>query len=206
VAHHSPVAGYAGVVAPTKPSLKPETPVAYHAVALTRALSLLITGLFIAFTQGHTAQFGLVAFGVLALVTSVSLGILSRGAVMTAQARALHMWQALVSLVVGALALGLSQAGTLFLLWAIVLWAVLVGVAEMFAGWRLPPGVGSRTDWIVQGAMTVVLALIVLTQQADSVAVVGFFGAWAIVLGVYLAIAGLSARWAFAEEASKGTE
>lgn len=206
MAHHSLVAGYAGVVAPSQSSLKPETPVAYHAVSLTRSFSLLITGLLIAFTQGHTAQFGLVALGVLALVTSVSLGILARGAVMTAQARALHMWQALVSLVVGALALGLSQAGTLFLLWAIVLWAVLVGVAEMFAGWRLPPGVGSRTDWMVQGAMTVLLALIVLTQQADSVAVVGFFGAWAIVLGVYLAIAGISARWAFAEEASKGTE
>jgi uncharacterized membrane protein HdeD (DUF308 family) len=198
--------GYARTVAPPKPLPSSEASVAYYAVALTRSVSLLITGLFIAFTQNHTPQFGLVAFGILALVTSVSLGVLARGSVMTAQARGLHMWQALVSLVVGALALGLSQAGTLLLLWAIVLWAVLVGVAEVFAGWRLPPGVGSRTDWMVQGVMTVVLALIVLTQQADSVAVVGFFGAWAIVLGVYLAIAGLSARWASAEDAVKGSE
>lgn len=188
-------------------SLPPnEANIAYYAVALTRSASLLITGLFIAFTQNHTAQFGLVAFGILSLVTSVSLGVLARGSVMTAQGRGLHMWQALVSLVVGALALGLSQAGTLFLLWAIVLWAVLVGVAEIFAGWRLPPGVGSRTDWMVQGGMTIVLALIVLTQQADSVAVVGFFGAWAIVLGVYLAIAGLSARWASIEDVTKGSK
>ncbi len=200
------LAGYASPVASSQPLPSNEAAVGYYAVALTRAVSLLITGLVIAFTHNHTAQFGLVAFGVLALVTSVSLGVLARGSVMTAQGRGLHMWQALVSLVVGALALGLSQAGTLFLLWAIVLWAVLVGVAEIFAGWRLPPGVGSRTDWMVQGAMTVVLALIVLTQQADSVAVVGFFGAWAIVLGVYLVIAGLSAKWASAEDATKGSE
>lgn len=197
------LSGYASDVAPSNSLPSSEAAVAYYTVALTRSVSLLITGLFIAFTQNHTAQFGLVAFGVLALVTSVSLGVLARSSVMTAQGRGLHMWQALVSLVVGALALGLSQAGMLLLLWAIVLWAVLVGVAEIFAGWRLPPGVGSRTDWMVQGAMTVILALIVLTQQADSVAVVGFFGAWAIVLGVYLAIAGLSARWASAEDAAK---
>lgn len=200
------LSGYSGAVAQTKNSLPSESGTAYYAVALTRSVSLLVTGLFIAFTQNHTAQFGLIAFGVLALVTSIILGFFARSSVMTAQARGLHMWQALVSLVVGALALGLSQAGTLFLLWAIVLWAVLVGVAEIFAGWRLPPGVGSRTDWIVQGAMTVVLALIVLTQQADSVAVVGFFGAWAIVLGVYLSIAGLSARWASGEDAARGSE
>lgn len=200
------VSSYSGVVPPSTPSSPPHTAAAYYVVSFTRSVSLLITGLVIALTQGHTAQFGLVAFGVLALVTSISLGILARTSVMNAQARGLHMWQALVSLVVGALAIGLSQVGILFLFWAIVLWAVLVGVAEIFAGWRLPAGVGSRTDWITQGAMTVVLALIVLTQQADSVAVVGFFGAWAIVLGVYLAIAGASARWATADEAAKGQE
>jgi uncharacterized membrane protein HdeD (DUF308 family) len=31
-----------------------------------------------------------------------------------------------------------------------------------------------------------------LTQSADSVAVVGFFGAWAIVMGVYLVIAAIT--------------
>ena len=34
----------------------------------------------------------------------------------------------------------------------------------------------------------------VLTQSADSVAVVGFLGAWAIVMGVYLAIAAITHR------------
>lgn len=200
-----PTRGYAGGMATSQTPVSLEQAGTYYAVSLVRSITLLITGLVITFTQNHSAQFGLIVFGVFALITSISLGIMSRGPDLTKQARGLHMWQAVVSLVVGALALGLSQAGTLFLLWAIVLWSVLVGVAEVFAGWRLPPGVGSRRDWIVQGAMTVVLALIVLTQQADSVAVVGFLGAWTIILGVYLAIAGLSARWSSEGSGQKGS-
>ena len=201
----TPTRGYAGGVETTGNSGSQEHPDTYYVVSLVRSIILIITGLVIAFTQNHSAQFGLIVFGIFLLVTSISLGVMSRGPAMNQQARGFHMWQALVSLVVGALAIGLSQAGTLFLLWAIVLWAVLVGVAEVFAGWRLPPGVGFRQDWIVQGVMTVVLALIVLTQQADSVAVVGFLGAWTIILGVYLTIAGLSARWSAKESATKGT-
>jgi membrane-bound ClpP family serine protease len=78
-----------------------------------------------------------------------------------------------------------------------------MGVAELFAGLRLVKGHVNRTDWIVQGLMTIGLALIVLTQTDDSVAVVGFLGAWAIVLGVYLAIAGVSQK--SVDTAAKGS-
>ena len=42
---------------------------------------------------------------------------------------------------------------------------------------------------------TIVLAVVVLLQPADSVAVVGFLGAWAIVQGVYMAIASIALRF-----------
>lgn len=176
----------------------------YYVVSFARAITLLAVGLAIAFTPGHTAQFGLITFGVMALVLSVTLGILAVGLESSTGARGLHIWQSLVSLVVGALAVGLSTTGTLFLLWVIVLWSLLVGVAEAFAGLRLPAGSALRQDWIVQGTMTVLLALVVLSQSADSVAVVGFVGAWAIIMGVYLAIAGFSARWAQKDPAREG--
>ncbi|MCF8549933.1 MAG: hypothetical protein K9G09_03450 [Pontimonas sp.] len=178
--------------------------VGYYVVSFVRSITLLAVGLAIAFTAGHTAQFGLIAFGVMALVSSVTLGVLAVGLDSSTRARGLHIWQSLVSLVVGALAVGLSTTGTLFLLWAIVLWSLLVGVAEAFSGWRLPAGSALRQDWIAQGAMTVLLALVVLSQSADSVAVVGFVGAWAVIMGVYLAIAGFSARWAQKDALRKG--
>jgi uncharacterized membrane protein HdeD (DUF308 family) len=176
----------------------------YYVVSFVRSVTLLSVGLAITFIPGHTAQFGLVTFGVMALVTSVTLGVLAVGVESSTRARGLHIWQSLVSLVVGALAVGLSTTGTLFLLWAIVLWSLLVGVAELFSGWRLPSGSTLRQDWIVQGTMTVLLALVVLSQSADSVAVVGVVGAWAVIMGVYLAIAGFSSRWAQKDPAREG--
>jgi uncharacterized membrane protein HdeD (DUF308 family) len=176
----------------------------YFVVALVRAVILLIFGVLIAFTQQHTAIFGLIALGIFLVVYSVSLGVLILGMGEPTQARGLHGWQALVSLVVGLMVLALHQAGIVFLLWAIVLWAFLIGVAEIFAGWRMPAGHGLRKDWIAQGAMTVVLAVVVVLQPADSVTVVGFLGAWAIIQGVYASIAGLSSRFALIDESVEG--
>lgn len=186
---------YAGDVAELPTNAFTSRVIPYYSVAFVRSIIVTSTGLTIAFTAGHSAQFGLIVFGVMAVVMSASLGITASLLEGSSQARGLHLWQALVSLVVGALAIGLSGSGTVFLLWAVVLWGILVGVAEVFAGWRLPRGAALRKDWLAQGLMTVVLALVVLSQPADSVAVIGFVGAWAIILGVYLAIAGFSARF-----------
>ncbi len=167
----------------------------YYAVSALRSLILIITGLVITFTPGHTAQFGLVALGILGIVTAVGLGLAALGLSTAKTGRGLHLWQSLVSLVVGALVLALQEAGMILLLWALVFWAVLVGVAEMFFGARLAAGDALRRDWMTQGGMTVVLAVVVLFQPADSVAVVGFLGAWAIVQGVYMAIASVALRF-----------
>jgi len=176
----------------------------YFVVELVRAFLLIVLGLVIAFTPGHTATFGLVVFGVFLVVTSISLAALMLGVRDPAQARGLHWWQALVSLVVGALALAFAEGGIGFLLWAIVLWAVLTGTSEIFSGWRMPVGHALRRDWSVQGSMTVVLALAVLLQPAESVQVVGFLGAWAVIQGVYATIAGLSSRWALTDRQREG--
>lgn len=167
----------------------------YYVVSGLRSVILIITGLVITFTPGHTAQFGLVALGILGIVTAVGLGLVALGLSTTKTGRGLHLWQALVSLVVGALVLALNEAGMILLLWALVFWALLVGVAEVFFGARLAAGDVLRRDWMTQGGMTVVLAVVVLFQPADSVAVVGFLGAWAIVQGVYMAIASVALRF-----------
>jgi uncharacterized membrane protein HdeD (DUF308 family) len=175
----------------------------YYVVSFVRATIVIVPGLFITFTPAHTAQFGLISLGITALVMSVSLGVLAIGLPTHHAGRGLHLWQAMVSLVIGIVVLALTSAGIILLLWALVVWALLMGVAELFAGLRLIKGHVNRSDWIVQGLMTIGLALIVLTQTDDSVAVVGFLGAWAIVLGVYLAIAGVSQK--SVDTAAKGS-
>jgi len=180
-----------GVVAPSQRT----QPLPYAVVSGIRAAILIITGLVITFTPAHSAQFGLVALGIMAVVMAAALSLVSLGLSSTNTARGLHLWQALVSVVVGALALALQGAGMILLLWALVFWALLVGVAEIFFGVRLARGDAVRRDWMTQGMMTVALALVVLFQPADSVAVVGFLGAWAIVQGVYMAIASVALRF-----------
>ncbi len=167
----------------------------YYVVSAMRSIIVLATGIVITFTPGHSARFGLVALGILGVVNAVGLGLVALGLSATETGRGLHLWQALVSLVVGALVLALQEAGMILLLWALVFWALLVGVAEIFYGARLARGDALRRDWITQGAMTVILGVVVLFQPADSVAVVGFLGAWAIVQGVYLAIASVALRF-----------
>ena len=63
----------------------------YYVVSFMRASTLLAVGLAIAFTAGHTAQFGLITFGVMALVSSVTLGVLAVGLESSTRARGLHM-------------------------------------------------------------------------------------------------------------------
>jgi uncharacterized membrane protein HdeD (DUF308 family) len=172
-------------------------------MALARGAHLIIAGLVIALTPGHNAQFGLIVLGSMLLSMSALFGLIAVGLPRALAPRGMHLWQAFVSLIVGALALALNTAGALFLVWAIVFWSVLAGVAEVFAGIRSSPRNSSRRDLIVQGSLTVILGLIVVIQPPDSVAVVGFLGAWAIVQGVYLTIAGLSEKWATHEVLSE---
>lgn len=167
----------------------------YFVVEFVRAFSALVLGLLVAFTPGHTARFGLFAVGIYLVVSAVSVGVSSLGVSQPAPARSLHLWQSLVALVVGAITLALNDAGIALLLWAVALWALLAGTAEVVAGWRMPRGHPLRRDWLIQGAFAVLLSVIVLFQDADSVAVIGYVGAWAVIQGVYGTISGLSNRW-----------
>lgn len=176
------------------------TGVPYFVLQLVRSIILVAFALLIAFTPNHSASFGLVAFGALILLTSLSVAGLAGVIAPTPQAKSLHWWHAIVGVVVGSLALALNQAGVVFLLWTIVLWSVLTGAAELVAGWRMPRTHALRRDWMVQGAMVLLLALAVLIQRADSVAVIGFVGAWAAIQGVYGIIAGLSDRWSIRDQ------
>jgi len=171
----------------------------YSVLELARSSLLVVFGLVIAFTPNHSARFGLLAFGIFVVAASVVGAWLAGAVSATPQAKSLHGWQAIVGIVVGGLAVALNQAGVVFLLWAVVLWAVLTGAAEWVAGWRMARTHTLRRDWMVQGVMTLLLAIVVLAQPADSVAVIGFLGAWAMIQGVYGIIAGLSDRWAHSD-------
>ncbi|MDO9589875.1 MAG: hypothetical protein Q7J04_01885, partial [Microcella sp.] len=73
-------------------------------------------------------------------------------------------------------------------------YAVLAGALELVWGIRHRDRSPFARDGIVVGIGTLALA-VVLALVADPVSAVGFFGAYTVMLGVFLIIAGLSLRW-----------
>jgi len=184
-----------------------------------RAALLLALGLLVTFVADHSAPFGQLVFGVAALA-------LTAPAVLDAVLRrragipwGLSAVRAGVGLVAGVVALVLLPASGVGLLVALLSgWALVAGGAELVEGVldRRHGRGGEARDAILVGAITVVLAIVLLVIPPDftepwrvvstageveaegavttSIMAVGLLGAWAIVTGVLLAISALGPR------------
>lgn len=191
----------------------------YWPVQLLRAVPALVIGLLITFSADHTAFFGLIVFGIFALASGIVIGW---GALRleSRSFRVISLVQAVITIVSGIAALVLisSGAGTLFLL--IIVFGATTGFLELYLGIRARGKHPVARDWLAVGVLTALLALAVLLVPADyavpwsatdtsvsesgtltsQIIVVGILGAYAILVGVYLAIGGLSSRWSSAAE------
>lgn len=180
-----------------------------HWVApLARAIPALAFGLVITFTQQHSAAFGLVAFGVFAIVTAAVL--LASGLRGARPIRGLVLAQGAVTGVAGIAALLLPQRSVGYLVLVVSAWAIVTGALEAVNGIRFRRTRPAARDWLVTGVLTLLLGAIMLLVPegyADAYAVedvsgvvtadillVGIVGAWAIIVGVQLAIAAFSLR------------
>jgi hypothetical protein len=187
-------------------------------VQLARAAIAAIAAVMVTFTADHSAATGLAVFSGFTTTTGL---VLMAGAwlVPSAGRRAVPVALASVSLVAGMVS-GVAAWRTTTLLFAgIIVWALVTGLIEGVDGWRrmrrAAPGTRTRSDArdaVVVGAVTVVLGagmLLVNSRYAlhyvipeagrsftltGTAIAVGIFGAYAAVVAVYLAIAGLSPR------------
>ncbi|MBK0418713.1 hypothetical protein JD276_06645 [Leucobacter sp. CSA1] len=174
-------------------STHPDSP---RGAKLTRALLLLAAGLVIAFTATMHEQVGFDR-----AIVGISLGAIA--------AAHLHAW-----IVAGS---GRRDAVTLLLALAALVSALMlttlqtpIAFAVLVAAWALCSGVleflgttlqlRDRRDSILMGATGLLLALLVILVREDQVAVVGFFGAYGIVAGVFLGISAFDGRAVRAEQ------
>jgi hypothetical protein len=162
-----------------------------------RAVPALVVGLIITFTANHSPALGLAMLGAFGLATAVAVTIsrflLSAGEPL----RALHAGLAIVAGVVGVLAfvvLATLGAGLAMLLLLVGGYAVLAGGLELVWGIRHRGRHPFARDAVVIGVATLALA-VVLALVGDPVSAVGFFGAYAVMLAVFLLIAGFSLKW-----------
>ena len=166
-------------------------------VPIARGIPPLAVGLTITFTADHSSIVGLVMFSIFGLTTAIVLGIAGTRQPASELTRPLYRGLALISGFAAVLAVlaAIATGGSLPLLLLLVGgFAVLAGALELVWGLRHRAVSPLARDAITVGGGTLALA-IVLALVADPVSAVGFFGAYAVILGIFLLIAGLSLKW-----------
>jgi len=162
-----------------------------------RALPAVAIGLTITFTADHSPLLGLTMLGAFGVGTAVVLALISLRMDRGEPARSLYRGLALIAGLAGALAfiVVVSRGGGLPLLLLLVGgYAVLAGAFELVWGIRHRDRSPLDRDAVIIGSGTLVLA-VVLALVGDPVSAVGFFGAYAVMLGIFLFIVGFSLKW-----------
>lgn len=179
---------------------------------LLRAVPAVALAVVVTFSADHSAPLGLLTFGIFGAAS---------GAVITAFAlrsaagleRTLQLAQGILTAAAGIATLAVVSGGLPYLVFIASGWAVLSGFIELYLGIRTRRTSPISRDRIFVGALTVLLAVVLLVIPPDfsqpftgpdevereltaSVIVVGLLGAYWAILGVFLIIAALSQKWA----------
>jgi uncharacterized membrane protein HdeD (DUF308 family) len=160
-----------------------------------RAIVFLAVGLFITFTQSHSAATGLLAlalFGIGFAVANVATTIWAKGKYLSVESLPLT----LIALAVGLFAALIPQteptAQGLAFVYLVAGWAVISGAMELYLANRAGFRTRSGKDGLISAGLGLALGLLFLIAQLDIVSAVGFFGAYLVINGVHLAIAALT--------------
>jgi uncharacterized membrane protein HdeD (DUF308 family) len=181
-------------------------------VPIARAVPALVLAAAVTFTADHSAPLGLLVFGIFAVATGAVLAASALRLGAKGVVRTVTFAQGIVTVIAGVVSLALPGAGLPFFVFLLTAFAAVTGFLELYLGLRSRGRSGSSRDWVFVGALTALLAIVVLlvppgfTQSftgpddvprvlTASVIVVGALGAYWAILGVYLVIAGLSLRW-----------
>lgn len=183
----------------------------YWLASLIRAIAALIIGIGITFMADHSSALGLRALGAYALVSGAVLLVFRARASTDQTTVTLFTVAGAASLVTGVAALLLADTGTATLVYLGAAFAAVCGGLELAAGLRDRGRNRAAADWIVVGGATLLLAaalLLVPPELADafrgergntgvmtgSIMAVGLIGAWAVIVGVVLAIGTVTLR------------
>jgi uncharacterized membrane protein HdeD (DUF308 family) len=160
-----------------------------------RAIVFLAVGLFITFTQSHSAATGLFAlalFGIGFAVANVAATIWAKGKYLSVESLPLT----LIAMAVGLFAALIPQteptAQGLAFVYLVAGWAVISGAMELYLANRAGFRTRSGKDGLISAGLGLALGLLFLIAQLDIVSAVGFFGAYLVISGVHLAIAALT--------------
>lgn len=160
-----------------------------------RAAIFLAVGLFITFTQSHSAATGLFALALF------GIGLATGNLLSTIWANKKYLSVESLPVTVIAFAFGLfaslipqtdPNAQALAFVYLVAGWAIISASLDLYLASR--SGFGSRAgkDGLISAGLGLALGLLFLIAPLDIVSAVGFFGAYLVISGVHLAIAALT--------------
>jgi uncharacterized membrane protein HdeD (DUF308 family) len=160
-----------------------------------RATILVAVGLFIAFTQSHSAATGLFAlavFGIGLAVANIASTIWDKRNYLSVES----LPMTLISLAVGLFAALIPQsdprAQALVFIYLVAGWAVVSGALEIYLANRNGFRTRAGKDGLITAVLGLAIGLLFLIAPLDIVSAVGFFGAYLVICGVHLGIAALT--------------
>jgi len=144
-----------------------------------RAIIFVAVGLFITFTQSHSAAtglFSLAVFGIGLAVANIAATIWDKRNYLSVDSLPLTF----ISLAVG------------LFVYLVAGWAVIAGALELYLANRSGFRTRAGKDGLITAVLGLALGLLFLIAPLDIVSAVGFFGAYLVICGVHLGIAALT--------------
>jgi uncharacterized membrane protein HdeD (DUF308 family) len=178
---------------------------------LARGVLALGLGITITLTLEHSPAFGLLTFGAFAVLTGTVLLLASLRGAYAGRMRPAFLAQAVATFAAGVVALAVPTGGVAFLAFLVGAWAIVTGLLEGASGILSRSLVPLARDWILTGALTVLLGVVAFVVPPDfvqafsgekgnsgtltsSVILIGVIGAWGILVGVLQVISAVTVR------------
>lgn len=167
----------------------------YWWVVLLRGLLAIGFGIVALIWPGITIIALVIVFGAYALVDGVLdvvMAIGGRGADESKLTGGSRVWLGLLGLIgIGAGVVAFAWPGitAVALLWVIAFWAILGGIAQLAAAWRLRAELTNEWLWVLAGLFSIALGVLLIAQPAaGALALVLWIGIFAIAWGITLVI------------------
>jgi uncharacterized membrane protein HdeD (DUF308 family) len=184
----------------------------YWILPLARVVPAAIVALGITFSSDHSPLVGYVSLGGFLLVSGAIVLAGALRLILPGVPRTLSIAQGVVMVVGGILSLVFTGPNVALLLFLTSALLGASGIIELIAGLVSRGSNPAARDWIFVGALSAAFAIAFLFIPSDfyqqvvlegearpaltaSVILVGAIGAYAAVVAVFLAIAGLSLKW-----------
>jgi len=179
---------------------------------LARAIPAIVLAIVVTLSADHSVSFGMLTLGLFGAATGAIILVFVLRSPVRGIERGIGITSGLIAALVGVAALASPGSSLSLFILLITSFAAITGFLELYLGLRLRKTSTAGRDHVFAGALTILLALVVLLIPADfvqpftgpdgvareltaSIIIVGVLGAYWAILGVYLVIAGLSLKW-----------